>query len=183
MDPFLQAKYKRGGAPWGASTRPYLEQLLQKTGALPQRDPRAFERALEYRRREIDEGRQTKSERDGLAKLLGANTDRLARSTATIRKLAEQNSKLQLDYERAVADRDSRDRSGPLPLAETDGRAASRTDEPVAGVGGLQREVLRHGPDAGGPRGEHDAEGRHAGGTDAEGSEPVRGGDVPEGGE
>ena len=184
MDPFLKAKYKGGGAPWGQHGS-YTEDV-QRTyngGGLPKRDPQAFERALDYRQRELEEWRQTKSQRDQYAELLGANTDRLERSTAKIRELTEQYSKLKLDYGRAIADRDTRDRSGPVPHAQADGRDAGRADEPVARVDGVQREVLRHGPDASGPRGEHDAEGRHTGGADAAGSEPVRDGDVQAGGE
>jgi len=184
MDPFLRAKYKRGGAPWGQHGS-YTEDVHRtyNSGGLPKRDPQAFERALDYRQRELEEWRQTKSQRDEYEGLLAANTDRLVRSTAKIRELTEQNSKLRTDYGRAIADRDSRDRSDPVPRAETDGREASRADEPDAGVGGVQLEVLRHGPDAGGPSGEHGAEGRHAGGADAEGGEAVRGVDVPAGGE
>lgn len=182
MDPFLKAKYKSGGPPW-ATHGSYTEdvQRTYNPGGLPKRDPQAFERALNYRQRELEEWRQTKSQRDEFAELLGANTERLERSTAKIRELTEQYSKLKQDYGRAIADRDTRDRSDPVPHAETDEREGGSADE--VRVGGVQREVLRHGPDAGGPGDQHDAEGRHTGGADAEGGEPVRDGDVPAGGE
>lgn len=180
MDPFFAAQSKRNGNPWGKHPG-YVEDVYRTYGGgkLPQRDPKMFERAMQFREKEKAEWAQVRKDRDMLGQLLANNTTELNAVSGKLEELTLQYSKLKEEHGRAIADRDRSSGVRGVPDAKSADGVAPSGDDRVPG------EVLPADgvPSAGGPSSEHSDEGRHAGGADDGGGVPVREEPVQEGGD
>ena len=188
MDPFFAARNRVEGAPWGKH-KSYVEDVHRTYGGkLPKRDPEAFERALNYRARELEEWHQTRSERDEYAALLGESNGQLDGLTRQLNQLSTQYSKLKREYDEH---RSAHSDEHPTPDGSGDGGILPVPDPRSAdgSVGGEQLcgECVDSTPevsaDSGGQAGEHGTEGRLVGGSDTGGGVQVREEPVQEGSE
>lgn len=170
MDPFFKSRGQT--RPWGTHNS-YLEDISRTYGkslgpSLANRTSETYERALEFRRKEVAERDRERAEFAALRR----DHDVLQKKYEHLMKFStESYSKLKSDYERAVnssnrsggSDRVSSARPSDAKLPDTD--SAQEPDSDTRPSGASEERV-----DPGGSSGEHDAEGRLGGRTDTEGS-------------
>ena len=183
MDPFLQAKYRQGGShlAWGKHPG-YVEDVYRTyKGNLPQRDPGAYNRALQFRENEKAQWRRTKAERDDFEQQLLSSNDILMQMTQTLSKMTTQFSSLKLEHERANSSSGGTGRD--LRVPEEQNTHIGPADSDVARdvlVPAVSTEVL---PNPRGQASEHGTEGRHGGRGDTAGDIPICESTVCDGGE
>ena len=191
MDPFFaaQARHRRndGGVKWGQHPG-YVEDVYRTyKGNLPKRDTAMFERALQFREKELAGHKRTREERDLLEQengkyydLLGRTSTNLAKVTDQLKVMTEQYSKLKLEHGRANSDSVGGDTRDGVP-SDAGSERGRRGKDSESGLASVPREVLRTDvPDSSGQASEHGSEERRVGRADTEGDVPIREESVPE---
>ena len=189
MDPFFKARNKTRGPPWGQHET-YIEDLYRTFGKskLPDRDYARFQKAYEFRQRELQDVERMRQELDSERQLRVARDAHLSESVDHIRKLTDALRTVTAQYSKLKSDSDGR--SGAEPTNDSDGRGggvgiqpeAQALPGPVDSTGvqsGVQPNVEG---DSSGQGGQHDAEGRHVGGSDPDGGVQLREDTVSKGG-
>ena len=103
-DPFFTAGKRAHGAPWGQHSS-YVEDIYRtyKPSSIPQRDNKAFQKALEFRAREKHEFKQLRAQRDEYSELLYSGSIRAKELTDSLSSMTEQFSSLKAEHERHLA--------------------------------------------------------------------------------
>lgn len=186
MDPFFKAKHKKNGPPWGQHES-YIEDLYRSFGKskLPERDYERFNRAYQFRQKELEDAsrlqREHESERQWYEASLTESTTHIRKLTAALRGVTEQYSKLKLEsdgWRSNQSTTDSTGGGGSSSVHAEGGSLPRPVDEPAV-PDGVRSDVESD------PRGQgdkHDSEGRHVGRADADGGVQLREEPVPEGG-
>lgn len=169
MDPFFIAKKKALGAPiWGQHSS-YTEDIHRTyPGHLPKRDPKAFERALEFRKREVAEHTKVKQENTTFRSLLDESSRNLQDMTKVLGDMTTEYSKLKRDYERAKSSGRSDSSIPSVPSAET--TSSMPTEVLPSNVPNTCRQADQHSDEE-----------RHTGRGDTSGDVPIREESVSEG--
>ena len=183
-DPFFTAGKRAHGAPWGQHSS-YVEDVYRtyKPSSIPQRDNKAFQKALEFRAREKHEFEQLRAQRDEYSELLYSGSIRAKELTDSLSSMTEQFSSLKAEHERHLASSTRiRDIDSVSPELGSDIKAVGgkehRQDVPECAAGAQLRE-----PSVGGQSAEHGTEGRPPPDVDASASGAVCDEPVHEGGE
>lgn len=192
MDPFFaaQARHKGGNSlRWGKQPG-YVEDIYRTYTKMPSRDPNTFERALQYREKELSQwadvkksNEQLRSEKMKYEQMIDRTSRNLTSVTNQLKVMTEQYSKLKAEHGRANSDSVGGDSRGSLP-SDAGSERGRRGKDSESGLASVPREVLRTDvPDSSGQASEHGSKERRVGRADTEGDVPIREESVPEGSE
>ena len=184
-DPFFAAARRRDGAPWGQHES-YAEDIFRtyKPNALPVKNSKEFEDALQFRLKEKKQFQDLRKERDHFSELLFSSSSKMSQLTSSLEEMTSQFSSLKAEHERHLAS-SARVRSvDTVPPEQRTDSVEPREEEHKEDVQqrGGEGTQLRE-TDLGGHTDEHVAEGRPPANDDSGTGERVREGPVREGGE
>ena len=184
-DPFFAASRRRDGAPWGQHES-YAEDIFRtyKPNALPVKNSKEFEDALQFRLKEKKQFQDLRKERDHFSELLFSSSSKMSQLTSSLEEMTSQFSSLKAEHERHLAS-SARVRSvDTVPPEQRTDSVEPREEEHKEDVQqrGGEGTQLRE-TDLGGHTDENVAEGRPPADDDSGTGERVREGPVREGGE
>lgn len=184
-DPFFAASRRRDGAPWGQHES-YAEDIFRtyKPNALPVKNSKEFEDALQFRLKEKKQFQDLRKERDHFSELLFSSSSKMSQLTSSLEEMTSQFSSLKAEHERHLAS-SARVRSvDTVPPEQRTDSVEPREEEHKEDVQqrGGEGTQLRE-TDLGGHTDEHVAEGRPPADDNSGTGERVREGPVREGGE
>ena len=184
-DPFFAASRRRDGAPWGQHES-YAEDIFRtyKPNALPVKNSKEFEDALQFRLKEKKQFQDLRKERDHFSELLFSSSSKMSQLTSSLEEMTSQFSSLKAEHERHLAS-SARVRSvDTVPPEQRTDSVEPREEEYKEDVQqrGGEGTQLRE-TDLGGHTDENVAEGRPPADDDSGTGERVREGPVREGGE
>lgn len=147
----------------------YLQDIYGNYANAPPRKSELYEKALAFRNRELEQHSAVKMERDSYMQKAEKLESDIKRLRAYSHGQSVKYSKLRLEYERAINDRDRGGGSASVPVVQSNDGEGSGAEQP----NGVSGEVLQPVLPVGGQAGEHAAEGRHEGGSELQGSAEV----------